>query len=343
MPETEMQLFSIIKTFSQKKLWDEVDASQLLALQFPGIQSPVFVSIVGKEEQEKGILIYRSAEELFSFFESRRWNGGKKESPFQMLASQECIALMFMDREELTRPEYDRIKASGVPFRGRKSWPVLADFHAGFVPEALSSNDEELVAQVLKYLSEETDLQKKIESNDNIRNDLQIPYLVYHESGVSDELVYSLPLDLITGDLSEENKPAVLSPFEMEKAKRLPMGSELWELDIQYINQPVEIDASGRSAFPTLLLLGHPFRQEVLESEVLFRQNTKSFQRTLVQNMFRENRRPPQIAIEGRQSDQLIPILKEFLEQLQIDCLVVEVLPFLTVVKENLRHKIDGY
>ena len=345
MSNKEESLFLLAKEFYKKALWEDLSSSQLIAMQFSFLQAPVFVSVVGKEEQERGVLIYRSIEELASFFETYRWSTGRNElSPFQLLASHSCIALMFMDRGELSSKEYNRIKSSGVPFRGRKAWPVTSEFTPGYVPGTISIRDQHLIKEVLRYLIEEEHFKEKAATYKEKLNDFQLPYKIYHEDGTKDELVYNLPIEMVTGNITDQDdaQPILLSPFEIEKAKRLPMGSELWELDIQYINQPLEVKEGARPVFPSLLLLGQPFRQEVLETEVLFRQNILEIQRSLVKNMFGENIRPPQIAIEGRQAAVFIPILKELLKELQIDCLLVEVLPFLTVVKDNLRQKIDG-
>ena len=88
-------------------------------------------------------------------------------------------------------------------------------------------------------------------------------------------------------------------------------------------------------------MLSDPARKVVLESEVLLQNQVEKLQRIIIQKMIGENVRPPQIAIEGIQAAKFVSLIKNLLNEIDVDFLIVEELPYLTMVKEQLRDEID--
>ena len=105
MINQEVSLFKLAKKIEKKKIWNDIDSSSLFALQYSWMECPVFVSVIN--EREKGFLVYRSLEELSSYFDaSRQLNVTKDMSSFQILANHSCLALLFVNREELAQKEF---------------------------------------------------------------------------------------------------------------------------------------------------------------------------------------------------------------------------------------------
>src|SRR5699024_5011060 len=137
-------------------------------------------------------------------------------SPFQVLANHSCLALLFIDREELTPVEYKRVKASGVTFRGKKAWPVFSEYTLGYVPGEVAQTDQQLLCDILFQLTSEENFKQRAQRYKEKLNDFQLPYKIYREDGQMEELVYSLPIDKITGAIRDDKKvePILVSPFE---------------------------------------------------------------------------------------------------------------------------------
>ena len=248
-----------------------------------------------------------------------------------------------MNREKLAQKEFERIKNSGVVFKGQEGWPVFSNYTSGYVPERATSGDEKILQAVGEFLLMESNFAKKLRIDEENMTDSQLPFYRIDSTDRIEPRVYSLPEEWMNVSVSKtkELAPVCLSLFELERAKRLPIGTFLWEIDTQYVNQPMVAEGESRAAFPLLFLIGDPVKMKVLETEVLFQRDIEQIQRTLVQQMISENIRPPQIALETRQMKKLFPMIKNLLEELQIDLLIIDVLPYLSIIKENLRNKLD--
>ena len=344
MTNSENDFFCLIKEFYNEHFWETIRPSQLLAIQLSDREEPVFISIVGDDDTERGVFIYRSIEELTTYFETHQWSAERDAwTPFQFRANHTCIALKFIDRTDLTAREYKLIKDTGVPFRGKRAWPILSDYAQGFEPAPMKEKDEFLMKSILSILIEERIFLSKIEEYEQTLEEFDIPLIKRGKEMSVKKEAYTLPIDLITGAIQskEGEQPVWLSPFEIKRVQSLPLGRSLWEMDMQYINTPITVSDQERKMYPKLLLLSDPARKVVLESEVLLQNQVEKLQRIIIQKMIGENVRPPQIAIEGIQAAKFVPLIKNLLNEIDVDFLIVEELPYLTMVKEQLRDEID--
>lgn len=344
MTNQDERLFKQVKQLEKKKIWESIDSSSLFALQYSWMTQPVFVAVTGKNGEKKGVFVYRSLEEVTSYFDAFQQHQTKKDvSFFQLKARQNCVSLVFVDRMEVPTGTYNRIKESGISFRGKEAWPVFLSYTAGYVPEVASYHEEELLSAVVYFLLLDANIGTRIRLDEEKLDDSQLPFYRVDETQTIQTTLYSFPEEWL--DVSEPHpediQPILVSSFELERAKRLPMGTFLWEMDVQYVNQPIVAEDETRAAYPLVFFIGDPVKKEVLETEVLFQKDSEQIQRTLLQQMITKNTRPPHIAFETFQARQILPKIQAVLESLGIESIIVDTLAYLSIVKATLRKKLD--
>ncbi len=140
--EQEKQLFSLAKKLYEEKFWNDYWDTNLIAIQLENQKEPIMISILGKSEQHYGFLFYRNSEELTYFFDMvEQSNLREHRTPMEMLQLQKCLALEYENRLDLDKEAYQRIKSSGIPFRGKKNWPVFVDYCPGYYPSPIEKAD----------------------------------------------------------------------------------------------------------------------------------------------------------------------------------------------------------
>ncbi len=336
----QVQLYSLVKKLYQANFWEDYWDNDIIGIQLPDHKDPVFISILGKAEQNFGFLIYRNLEELSYYFEMRKQaEFSEFNSAIEMLQTHKCISLNFEDRKEIPKEEYEKIKASGVTFRGKKAWPVFTDYKPGYYPFAINEKDVSfLIAVFEKLIETATDFRASLQFYEKEQETYEILMRTYKRDGSYEDGFYVVPEAILEGVLDNEVEYASikLTDFEMKRVNNQKMKHTIWELDIDFIGVPVVPPNGGRPIFPSLLIVADTKNSEVICSEFVNPIEAEKIQRIIIQLILAQNGKPPKIVVNANRYVKIASCLENLLTTLDIELVPVQKLPLLSVVKEDM-------
>lgn len=336
----QIQLYSLVKKLYQANFWEDYWDNDIIGIQLPNREDPIFISILGKAEQNVGILIYRNLEELSYFFEtSKRAESREFSSVMEMLQTQKCISLKFEDRQEIPKEEYRKIKASGITFRGKKAWPVFTDYKPGYYPFTIAEDEVPFLVDVFeKLLETANDFRNSLQLYEKEQAIYKILMRTYKKDGLYEDGLYVVPETILEGILDDETDyaPIKLTEFEMKRARGQKMKNTVWELDIDFVEVPVVPEGGGRPMFPSLLIVADTKDGEIICSEFIEPRDVEKIQRIVIQLILAQNGRPPKIVIDADRHFKIAAYLEKMLTTLDIELVSIQKLPLLSVVKEDM-------
>lgn len=338
--DNQMQLYSLVKKLYQAGFWEDYWDNDIIGIQLVGYKEPVFISVLGKSEQNFGFLIYRNLEELSYFFETRKRAEFREfSSVMEMLQTQKCISLHFEDRQKIPKEEYKKIKASGITFRGKKAWPVFTDYKPGYYPFTIEENDVPFLIAIFEKLMETArDFRASLQVYEKEQEIYEVLMRSYKTDGSYKDGFYVVPKAIVEGIVDNEINYATikLTEFEMKRANTQKMEHTIWELDIDFVGVPVVAPSGGRPIFPCLLLVADSQKGELICSEFIKPQNIEKIQRIVLQLIVVQNGRPPKIVIDADRYVKIATYLERMLTALDIELVPIQKLPLLSVVKEDM-------
>src|SRR5699024_3218234 len=96
----------------------------------------------------------------------------------------------YENRLDLDKEAYQRIKSSGIPFRGKKTWPVFVDYCPGYYPYPIEKADERMLIDVMEKLLETAKaFRKKLAFYETERVNHEILLRTYHKDGSYEDSV----------------------------------------------------------------------------------------------------------------------------------------------------------
>lgn len=341
MEHTHAKLFSLLKEWYKRKFWEEYWDTDIFAIQLPDQKEPFFVSITGEYGGDAGFSVFRNVKELAYYYENFAML--EEEDPFTLLLTRNCLAVDYVDREELTKEEYEMVKASGIPFRGRGAWPVLTDYQTGWTPDIPSEEEVMWLSEVMEKIIETAeDFRLRLNFYEDEENDFQYLLREYHTDGSHTDGLFDVPEEVSVGVTPEliGRSPVLVSDFELKRAKRLPLKQVTWELNLDVLNLPVVLNRGDRrSFFPSLLLVVSPYQEHIIAAETVREQDVEEIQRKIVQMIFAENMRPSAVFIREDKAIRIIAHLWELLYELGIQLKMVDNLPLMESIKKKLSEE----
>lgn len=338
--DDQMQLYSLVKKLYQANFWEDYWDNDIIGIQLPSRKDPVFISILGKAEQNFGFLIYRNLEELSYFFEtSNRAEFDEFSSMIELLQTQKCISLNFEDRQEIPKEEYVKIKASGTTFRGKKAWPVFTDYKPGYYPFTIDEKDVPFLITVFEKLIETAnDFRTSLQFYEKEQEIYKILMRTYKKDGSYEDGLYVVPEAILEGIVDTETNHAAikLTDFEIKRANTQKMAHAIWELDIDFIGVPVVPPNGGRPMFPSLLIVADAKNGEVICSEFVEPRDVEKIQRIVLQLILAQNSKPPKIVVDATRYFKIAAYLESLLTALDIELVPLRKLPLISVVKEDM-------
>ncbi len=333
----QIQLYSLVKKLYQASLWKDYWDNDIIGIQLPDRKDPVFISVLGKAEQNFGFLIYRDLEELSYYFEmSKHVEYG---SAMEMLQTQKCISINFEDRQEIPKEEYEKIKASGIAFRGKKAWPVFTDYKPGYYPVTINESDVPFLIAVFEKLIEIANaFRTSLEFYEKEQESYEILMRTYKTDSSYKDGLYVVPEAILEGVSASEAEYASikLTDFEMKRVNNQKMKHAVWELDIDFVGVPVVPPNGGRPIFPSLLIVADAKNGEVICSEFINPRDAEKIQRIIIQLILAQNGRPPKIVVQANHHVKIASYLENLLTALDIELVPIQKLPLLSVVKEDM-------
>ncbi|MGX7394338.1 DUF7309 domain-containing protein [Carnobacterium mobile] len=341
--EQEKQLFSLAKKLYEEKFWNDYWDTDLIAIQLENQKEPIMISILGKSEQNYGFLFYRNSKELSYFFdivEQSNWRN--QRTPGEILQLQKCLALEYENRLDLDKKAYQRIKSSGISFRGKKAWPIFMDYCPGYYPYPAEKADERMLIDVMeKLLDTAKDFRKKLAFYETERMSQEILLRTYHKDGSYEDGVLNLAKYIADGAAHVEEAPVLVTKFEMKRVASQKFGTSIWELDVGFIETPIIPSEGGRPYFPTLLLVVNSETGQIICSEFIKPGDTESLQRLLIQLILSENGRPATIVVDACRYAHIACDLGKLFSQLDIELTPIQKLPLISVIKEDMLEYLE--
>lgn len=337
--DQKKQLYILAKQLYEENFWDDYLKTDLIAIQLPNHKEPVIISVLGKNQHNVGFLFHRNLEELACFFEATiKIKRQEFNSMLDVIQVQHCLSLEFEDRTAISEEEYQLIKKSGVPFRGKKTWPVFVDYFPGYHPAVIDELEESFIIEVMEKLLETAkDFREKLACYKKQKLPSEILMRTYQKDGSYTDGLFVLPTAIVKG-ISQLKKiaPVLLTPFEMKRVSSQKMGSSIWEMDIDFINMPVVPSDGGRAYFPVVLLIVDSEENTIICSEFFKPGDSEAIQRFLIQLILSENRRPPTIVVHTKQHYRVARSLENLLINLEIELVPIQKLPMISVFKNKL-------
>lgn len=257
----------LYETFSRVKdlaPWEWMEEADVFGVRDPETEELGFVSTMGMLGEHYAVSLYRGPEGLYEF---RRFQELGPMLPPEGLLEIPQLQASFEDREQLEKRDRDQIKALGLKFRGRKSWPMFRDFRPGLFPWFIEAGDVRFLRQALEQL---LDVAPRFEEDPSLLETASDETYLTREprregGGLvwEDRLVDVPPPESV--DVEVEIEPEVAQGLE-----RLPQARMRLEMDFFMLPSPVQENRRSRPYFPYMLMAVDAGSGMVLGHEMLY-------------------------------------------------------------------------
>lgn len=216
-----------------------------------------FVCIMGAGGQEYGIMIF-DQNHYGSLYKILSGQPLPEDFHYDL----EMMTVNFVNRDELTKEDYQLIKENGFSFRGKHNWIQFRVCNQGLVPAIPDSREVKILKLVLTMLKDVLDESKK---------GWKYPQTQLHEYPVFYYDNGELKNSLIRLKKIEEKKvyPFEISKQEKDKYKKKPKSQLRLEFDVKYLQSGVKLDEINRIAYPILAVFMDKATDQVISHRVL--------------------------------------------------------------------------
>lgn len=336
----EKRLFHLAKQLHQAALWEDYWDTDLLAIKLPHRDEPVFVSVIGKNEENYGLVFYRNLEELSYYFEMvNQIQQNEFEEPLEFLMLQKSLSLNYEDRLDLPKEDYDRIKNSGVTFRGKKAWPIFRDYKPGFYPVDIDEAEVPFVNELLeKFLQMAEDYRPQLNDYDLDENKERLFLRIYEEDESYTDEWFTIPQSILQGVAQKEYPLEAIrvTEFELRRTQTLRTGSSIWELELNYMPIPVESSKYQRPRFIVMLMMVDAKSAQVVTSELVDFDDVERIQRLFLQALITHDIKPPTVVVNVNRYQKITSILGELLKKLDIELNPIYKLPLISAIQKDM-------
>ena len=225
-------------------LWD----TELVVLNLPGREEPVYCSVMGRNKECYAIGVYPGYQSVDSFY--RMAESSANKMPLNAGLGQESLMCHFGDREEVEQEDRDIYKALGLRFRGRNEWIYFRTMEPGFYPWPIRAWEADLLIQVLDNLDHlllyfvRENVQVDFENGETLLRSYS-----QEEGAWRNEVIAMPPRLLITPMMIVGNDLLIA---KLKKCKR---NGACLEFDVSYLPVPVRENKDDRPYFPRIALV----------------------------------------------------------------------------------------
>lgn len=122
-------LYDAAAAFKELKCWNWLSNCHIFGVRNPENGEIGYCTVMGNGGEMYGMAVYLGTAGLETVLSLLRGEATK-----DLMFTQHCLMLSFDSRDELYPEEYAQIKALGLSFRGRASWPTFRLYEPGFAP-----------------------------------------------------------------------------------------------------------------------------------------------------------------------------------------------------------------
>jgi hypothetical protein len=142
------KLYALMARVKELKPWEGLWDTEFVLINLPDRAEPVLCSVIGRNGESFGILVYPGFASILSLFRLRN-EDPDTGNPFTVLGYQNSFSCQLGDRDELFPDERARLKGLGISFRGRNQWVYFRKSLPGRLPWYIDGGEADLLIQVL--------------------------------------------------------------------------------------------------------------------------------------------------------------------------------------------------
>lgn len=235
-----------------KKLapWDFLWDSDLITIQLPEREEPIFCSVMGRIGECYGIGVYTGYESLNGYYRLAKADITEENPNVSFLFLQNCLMVYYGDREELEKEDRDVLKALDIRFRGRNQWIYFRQMQTGYIPWFINAEEAELLTKTLQNLH----LSCRCLAESKISVDFEGGETLYCEFSKENNqwLTISKPMPSIP---IVKRKLVVTDDLMFARLKKQKKTTVQLEFEWTYFPSPIQENKEQRPYFPRMLLL----------------------------------------------------------------------------------------
>lgn len=142
-------LYEVAENLKKLAPWRALYETDILVLQLPGREEPVYCSVLGQGGISFGIGVYPGHESLLRL---NRVINQDSYRPELLALEQDCLMCHFGDREDIAAEDREVMKKLGLRFRGKSQWIYFRSMVPGQFPWYLNADQAELLTAALQNL-----------------------------------------------------------------------------------------------------------------------------------------------------------------------------------------------
>lgn len=240
------KIYGLAAEFKRMQPWKILCSNDYFCLSM-GEDEDVYVTILGNEGLFYGFCMYVGMDG-FNDMLGIAQGGQIGVSEDYMAARQNCISMVFADREEVPQEQYEVIRELGLKFRGRNGWIYFETYERGFFP---SIPDQDEVRACIKYLEKLLEaLQCYMNGNQRTFAHGMEMFVYVNKNGTWQGEYQELPYqEYQCRKVLLEDEEAVRQLLRQKKTR------EIVEMDCIYLINGVEDEAYDKPIWPHLMLL----------------------------------------------------------------------------------------
>jgi hypothetical protein len=253
------ELMAKVKTLAP---WEWMEETEIFGVQNPDTREPGFVSVMGMAGEHFAVAVYLGAAGIDGFWSMQ--DAGPFLEP-ELLLQVPQLQASFDDREILEKSDRDMIKALGLKYRGRNSWPMFRSYRPGYAPYFITADEARFIEVALEQL---LDVAPRVQADPELLDqEDKSDYLVRVPKHEGDEFVWRDEIMRIPPPPPRE-VAIVMDRQLLSAAKKLPKAR--YEIEADFFLTPMLIGERGeRPRFGYTLLLVEASRGMIVGAEVL--------------------------------------------------------------------------
>lgn len=260
--EQMKELYEVANVIKMLKPWERLWDTDIISIQLPDREEPVFCSVLGKGGECYGVLVYTGYESMSGFY---RMIEAKNVPGYILMSYQNCLACNFGDRNELSEKDYKVVKELGFNFRGKNQWIYFKSHKTGFYPWYISCEQADILIETLqnfamayKYI-----IENKIEVNFKNHKTLLRMYSTEKESWLNSEA----PMPVMPP--MECKKIIATDELYVAKLKKQKKNSIEIEMDLFYVPASVQENKDEIPYYPRMCIIADKTNGIIIDQYLL--------------------------------------------------------------------------
>ena len=260
-PAQFQQLLQVASELNKVKPWKYFENKEILVFELKEEEVKFFVSVMGAEGLEYGLLLYDEHLGYASLMKVLKQEPLSEDYTLNLSA----LVINYVDRDDLDEEDYILIKENGFSFRGKNNWIQFRAYFPGVFPTLPDADEVEMLIAVGRAMLQLVE-QRKNGWNypENLRRN-EFPYFDITLDGQIEE-------DKILEIKPEPQNKLFIEINDIEKMqfKRKPKLAIILEFELMYFPFPVPTDVGEEHLiYPLMLVVLNRQTGEVIANDLL--------------------------------------------------------------------------